>query len=154
MHDTGMEEMYSPKPTNFSTIIWKIRSAWERHWHKYKNKILLLFLLYSTHQFLLHLYFVLLSFLHEILKILWHMVYAWLLFVGSRVDDWIYWTSLLQLPLIIAAHTLNSFWITNLSLLSESWRVSSLSNSRRSQLLVLILSHSSRSLRPSRIYSL
>jgi hypothetical protein len=36
--------------------------------------------------------------------------------VGSRFDDLIYWTSLLQLRLIIAAHTLNSFLITNLSL--------------------------------------
>jgi hypothetical protein len=38
--------------------------------------------------------------------------------VGSRFDDWIYWTSLLQLHLIITAQTLNSFWITNLSLLA------------------------------------
>jgi hypothetical protein len=54
---------------------------------------------------------------------------AWLIIVGSRFDDWICWTSLLQLHLITTAHTLNSFLITNLSLLSGSWRVSSLSNS-------------------------
>jgi hypothetical protein len=36
--------------------------------------------------------------------------------VGYRFDDWIYWTSLPQLHLIITAHTLNSFLITNLSL--------------------------------------
>jgi hypothetical protein len=36
--------------------------------------------------------------------------------VGSRFHDWIYWTSLLQLHLIITVHTLNSFLITNLSL--------------------------------------
>jgi hypothetical protein len=35
--------------------------------------------------------------------------------VGSRLDDWLYWTSLLQLQLVIRAHTLNSL-ITNLSL--------------------------------------
>jgi hypothetical protein len=48
--------------------------------------------------------------------------------VGSRSDDWIYWTLLLQLELIITTHTLNSFVTTsvcsismkNLSLLSES----------------------------------
>jgi hypothetical protein len=32
--------------------------------------------------------------------------------MGSRFDDLIYWTSLLQLQLIITADTLNSFWIT------------------------------------------
>jgi hypothetical protein len=36
--------------------------------------------------------------------------------VGSRFDDSIYWTSLLQLQFIITVHTLNSFLITNLSL--------------------------------------
>jgi hypothetical protein len=30
--------------------------------------------------------------------------------MGSRFDDFIYWTSLLQLHLVITAHTLNSFW--------------------------------------------
>jgi hypothetical protein len=40
--------------------------------------------------------------------------------VGSRFDDWVYWTSLLQLHLIITAHTLNPILITNFSLLSES----------------------------------
>jgi hypothetical protein len=49
--------------------------------------------------------------------------------VGFRFDDWIYWTFLLQLPLITTSHTLNSFLITNLSLLPGSLRVSSLSNS-------------------------
>jgi hypothetical protein len=41
---------------------------------------------------------------------------AWQIIVGSRSDDWIYWTSLLQLQLIITAHTLNCFLITNFSL--------------------------------------
>jgi hypothetical protein len=36
--------------------------------------------------------------------------------MGSKFDDCIYWTSLLQLHLIITAHTLNSFLIKNLSL--------------------------------------
>jgi hypothetical protein len=36
--------------------------------------------------------------------------------VGSRFDDWIYWTSPLQLQLFTTVHTLNSFLITNLSL--------------------------------------
>jgi hypothetical protein len=36
--------------------------------------------------------------------------------VGSRFNDWIYWTSGLQLQLIITVHALNSFLITNLSL--------------------------------------
>jgi hypothetical protein len=36
--------------------------------------------------------------------------------MGSKFDDCIYWTSLLQLHLIITAHTLNSFLIRNLSL--------------------------------------
>jgi hypothetical protein len=34
--------------------------------------------------------------------------------VDSRFYDWIYWTSLLQLQLIITVHTLNSFLIKNL----------------------------------------
>jgi hypothetical protein len=38
--------------------------------------------------------------------------------VGSRFDDWIYWTSLLQLQLIMTVDTLNSYLITNLSLYS------------------------------------
>jgi hypothetical protein len=36
--------------------------------------------------------------------------------VGYRFDDWIYWMPLLQLHLIITAHTLKSFLIMNLSL--------------------------------------
>jgi hypothetical protein len=42
--------------------------------------------------------------------------YAWQVIVGTRFDDWIYWTSLLQLHLIITVHTLNSFLIVNLCL--------------------------------------
>jgi hypothetical protein len=38
---------------------------------------------------------------------------AWLIMMGTGFDDWIYWTSLLQLQLIITAHTLNSFWTTS-----------------------------------------
>jgi hypothetical protein len=41
---------------------------------------------------------------------------AWLITVGSRFDDWIYWTSLLHLHLIATFHTLDSFLITNLSI--------------------------------------
>jgi hypothetical protein len=41
---------------------------------------------------------------------------AWLIIVGSRFDDRIYWTSLLKLHLNITVQTLNSFLITNLSL--------------------------------------
>jgi hypothetical protein len=37
---------------------------------------------------------------------------AWLITVGSRFDDYIYCTSLLQLKLIMTIHTLNSFLIT------------------------------------------
>jgi hypothetical protein len=29
--------------------------------------------------------------------------------LGSGFDDWVYWTLLLQLQLIVTAHTLNSF---------------------------------------------
>jgi hypothetical protein len=36
--------------------------------------------------------------------------------VSSKFDDWIYWTSLLQLHLVITVHTLSSLLITNLSL--------------------------------------
>jgi hypothetical protein len=55
-------------------------------------------------------------------KLLYWHVYGlpWLIFVGSRFGDWIYWTSLLLLQLITTAHTLNSFWIAIFSLLSES----------------------------------
>jgi hypothetical protein len=42
---------------------------------------------------------------------------SWII-VGSRFDDWIYWTSVLQLQLIITAHTLNSFYTTSI------WRIS------------------------------
>jgi hypothetical protein len=41
---------------------------------------------------------------------------AWLIIVGSRFDDWIYFTSLLQLQLIITVDTFDSFLITDLSL--------------------------------------
>jgi hypothetical protein len=41
---------------------------------------------------------------------------TWLKIVGSGFGDWFYWTSLLQLHLIIAVHTLNSSLTTNLSL--------------------------------------
>jgi hypothetical protein len=51
---------------------------------------------------------------------------AWLIIVGSRFDDWIYWTSILQLQLIITVHTLNSItnlltvvWISDRSLVSR-----------------------------------
>jgi hypothetical protein len=40
--------------------------------------------------------------------------------VDSTFDDWIYWTSVSQLHLIITAHTLKSFWIISL-LLSLFW---------------------------------
>jgi hypothetical protein len=62
--------------------------------------------------------------------------------VGSRLDDWIYWTSLLRLQLIITAHTLNSFLITNLSLYFfwfSDWSQLRLSLSCRSQSLSLML---------------
>jgi hypothetical protein len=58
--------------------------------------------------------------------------------VGSRFDDWVYWTYVLQFHLITRVHTLNSL-ITNLSLLPESWRVSTLSNSGSRSLLFLTL---------------
>jgi hypothetical protein len=41
--------------------------------------------------------------------------YACLIIVGSRFDDWIYWTSQLKLHLIMTTHTWNSL-ITDLSL--------------------------------------
>jgi hypothetical protein len=48
--------------------------------------------------------------------------------MGSSIDDWIYWTPLLRLQVIITAHTLNSFWISHcclnlrlISSLSDSW---------------------------------
>jgi hypothetical protein len=40
---------------------------------------------------------------------------TWRIITGSKFHDWIYWTSLLQLQLIIIVYTLNSFSITNLS---------------------------------------
>jgi hypothetical protein len=40
--------------------------------------------------------------------------------LGCRFDDWIYWTSLLQLQLIIPFHTLDSSLITNLTVVSKS----------------------------------
>jgi hypothetical protein len=46
-------------------------------------------------------------------------VLRWII-VGSRFDDWVFWKSVLQLQLIITAHTLNYFWIMNFSVLSES----------------------------------
>jgi hypothetical protein len=64
--------------------------------------------------------------------------YEWLITVGSRFEDRIYWTSLLQLQLIITVHTLNSFLITKLSLLSGTWIVSTFSKCRRTQFLVPI----------------
>jgi hypothetical protein len=45
---------------------------------------------------------------------------TWLIIVDSRFDDWIYLTPLSQLNSIITVHTLNSFWITNPSLLSAT----------------------------------
>jgi hypothetical protein len=51
-----------------------------------------------------------------ILYIVTYRGLAWLIIVGSRFDDWMYWTSVLQLQLIITANTLNSFLIMNLSL--------------------------------------
>jgi hypothetical protein len=43
---------------------------------------------------------------------------AWLIIVGSRFDDWIYWMSLLQLQLTITAHTLNSILTTSVCRIS------------------------------------
>jgi hypothetical protein len=43
--------------------------------------------------------------------------FTWRIIVGSRFDDWIYWTPLLQSHLIITAHTLNS-------LTTSVWRIS------------------------------
>jgi hypothetical protein len=43
--------------------------------------------------------------------------HVWLIIVDFRLDDWIYWTSLLQLQSIITAHTLNSFLSTSV------WRI-------------------------------
>jgi hypothetical protein len=42
--------------------------------------------------------------------------YVWLAIVGSTFDDWIYWMCLFHLHLILTVHTLNSFFITYLSL--------------------------------------
>jgi hypothetical protein len=43
---------------------------------------------------------------------------GWIIIVGFRFDDWIYWKSVLQLHLITTVHTFNYFLIMNLSLLS------------------------------------
>jgi hypothetical protein len=46
-----------------------------------------------------------------------HTVMYWglalLITVGSRFDDWVYWTLLLQFHLITTAHTLSSFLTTS-----------------------------------------
>jgi hypothetical protein len=49
------------------------------------------------------------------------LVVAWRMIVGSKFDDWVYWTPLWQLQSIITAHTLNS------SLKTSVWRISHIS---------------------------
>jgi hypothetical protein len=46
---------------------------------------------------------------------------AWLITVGSRFDDWIYWTSVLQLHLIITSHTLISLITTSVGEISHCY---------------------------------
>jgi hypothetical protein len=82
----------------------------------------------------------------EVLYIITYKGLACRIIVGSRFDDWICWTSVLELHLIMSAHILNPFWITYFTAvwICDCSRVSCLSNSV-SLLRVLVLYYDRRS---------